>query len=177
MCHRLARGHAQLVASKEVPYRKLCGKARFRLASHGLQVLERLDELRVDLAGLVEEVARPPKEVAPLDDPYLWQRLELGDISAPELPHQRRELEELGEDPRPKIRPFGSVEVEVEVVFGPHHAVSEAVGGHGELKRHEELVLAWVVDPVAVLDDVVHDRGLGDLLEEVVDDYVLVVAA
>jgi hypothetical protein len=32
------------------------------LAFHGLQLLERLDELRVDLAGLVEEVAHPLKK-------------------------------------------------------------------------------------------------------------------
>jgi uncharacterized protein (UPF0147 family) len=55
--------------------------------------------------------------------------------------------------------------------------VPEAVGGHGELQRHEELVFVRVVDAVAVLDDVVHDRGFGDLPEEVVDDDVLVMAA
>jgi hypothetical protein len=55
--HRLARGHAQLVASKEVPDRELRDETRFVFTFHGLQVFERLDELRVDLAGLVEELA------------------------------------------------------------------------------------------------------------------------
>jgi hypothetical protein len=68
------------------------------------------------------------------------------------------------------------LEVQVEVVLGPHHAVPEAVGGHGELQRHEGVVGIGEIDPV-LLDRVVHYLRINDALEEVVEDDVLVVLA
>src|SRR3712207_4471267 len=64
--HRLACGHAQLVAAQKVPDSEVCGKSCLCLTLHSLQMLERLDDLRVDAARRVEEVA-PLEEVLPLD--------------------------------------------------------------------------------------------------------------
>jgi hypothetical protein len=56
--------------------------------------------------------------------------------------------------------------------------VPEAEGGDGELQRHEERLGQRVEPVITVLDDILHDRRVGDaLFEEVVDDDVLVVLA
>ena len=52
----------------------------------------------------------------------------------------------------------------------------KSVGGHGELQRHEEAILPGCVD-VVLLDGLVHHLGIGDPLQEVLENDVLVVLA
>ena len=68
-----------------------------------------------------------------------------------------------------------AVEVQVEVVVVADHGVAEPVGGHGELQGQKERLGKGVVDLVPQLEDAVDDGGVGDPLEEVLDDDVLVV--
>jgi hypothetical protein len=132
---------------------------------------ERFDQLRVDSAGPVERRARVD-EVLPLDDPIVWQRV--GARAESQLAAQGAEREQESERCRDGVGVAAQVEIQVEVVCGPHHAVSEAVGGHGELQRHERLV-DGIVELVAVIDNVVHELRIDDTFQEVVQDDVLVV--
>jgi hypothetical protein len=82
---------------------------------------QRLYQLRVDAAGPGEGYSSVD-EVLPLDDPDLWQGVEFGSTPTSELSAQGCEGEEFPESRRP--------EVDVEVVFGPRHAVPESISGH-----------------------------------------------
>src|ERR687893_758165 len=91
----------------------------------------------------------PPGRSFPLDDPVLGQRV--GARSEPQAAAQGREREEEVERGRGGAGLAAPVEVQVEVVVAPHQAVAEAVTGHGELQRHEEVLVGGIVEAVADL--------------------------
>src|SRR5688572_29189544 len=72
----------------------------------------------------------------------------------------------------------GLGEVEVVVVDVAHHGVAEPESGQGELQRQEERLDLWVVEAVAVGQDVLDHVLVGDPPPEVVMQHdVLVVLA
>ena len=67
------------------------------------------------------------------------------------------------------------VEVQVEVVVRSRHRMAEPVRRYRELDGHEKGVGGCVEPAVPVLDNVVHDLRIGDALQEVMQDDMLIV--
>jgi hypothetical protein len=160
----LPGGHPQPVAPEQVADGQVGRVGRLLdLAGDRLELEQAGGQLGVEPTGLVPAAAGAD-EPLPLDDPVVGQGVEVAQLAA-----------EGGEGEQ---QPEGGVgEVEVEIVGVPDHGVAEAEPGHGELERQEERLGLGVVEAVAAGDDGVHDRRVGDPLEEVVEHDVLVVLA
>src|SRR6266542_2289989 len=100
---------------------------------------ERFNQLRIDEASFSKGYTGID-EILPLDDPVFRERV--GALRthdpAPELSAHGRKRKKQRESRRYRPRRATRIEIEIEVISSPHHAVPEAVGGHRVFQRQEE---------------------------------------